>query len=47
MLPYLVRAKEKLKKYMKKLLKSSYYLATRILNPKRYTAFLKDKINRD
>jgi len=42
MLPRLVQAKEKLKKYIKKLLKSLYYLAARILNPKRYTAFLKD-----
>ena len=47
MLPRLVRAKEKLKKYIKKLLKSLYYLAAQILNPKRRTAFLKDKINRD
>jgi len=42
MLPHLVQAKEKLKKYTKKLLKSPYYLAARILNPERYTAFLKD-----
>jgi hypothetical protein len=45
--PRLVRAKEKLEKYIKKLLKSPYYLAARILNPERRTAFLKDKINRD
>jgi len=42
MLPRLVQAEEKLKKYIKKLLKSLYYLAARILNPERYTAFLKD-----
>ena len=45
MLPYLIRAKEKLKKYTKKLAKSPYYLAARIFNPKSRTAFLKDKNN--
>jgi len=45
MLPYLIRAKEKLKKYTKKLAKSPYYLAARIFNPKSCTAFLKDKNN--
>ena len=43
MLPRLVQAKEKLKKYTKKLAKSPYYLAARIFNPKSRTAFLKDK----
>jgi hypothetical protein len=47
MLPRLVRAKEKLEKYTKKLSKSPYYLAARILNPERRTAFLKDKIDGD
>ena len=47
MLPRLVRAEEKLKKYTKKLSKSPYYLAARILNPERRTAFLKDKIDGD
>jgi hAT family C-terminal dimerisation region len=42
MLPRLVRAEEKLKKYTKKLSKSPYYLAARILNPERRTAFLRD-----
>ena len=43
MLPRLVRAKEKLKKYIKKLAKFLYHLAARIFNPKSCTAFLKDK----
>lgn len=47
MIPRLVRAEEKLKKYAKKLSKSPYYLAARILNPERRTAFLKGKINGD
>ena len=47
MLPRFIQAKEKLEKYTKKLSKSPYYLAARILNPKRRTAFLKDKIDGD
>ena len=43
MIPRLVRAKEKLKKYTKKLAKSPYYLAAQIFNPESRTAFLKDK----
>ena len=46
MLPRLIQAEEKLEKYTKKLLKSPYYLAARILNTERYTAFLKDQNNR-
>jgi len=45
MLFCLVWAKEKLKKYIKKLIKSLYYLAARIFNPKSRIAFLKDKNN--
>ena len=40
--PRLQRAFEKLEKYTKKLAKSLYYLATRILNPKNHTSFLDD-----
>jgi len=47
MLPRFVWAKEKLEKYTKKLLKSPYYLAARILNSERRTAFLKEKIDGD
>ena len=43
MIPRLLRAQKKLKKYAVKLNQSSYYLAAQILNSQCRTSFLKDK----